>query len=429
MEPRHRQPLALPGPWPACAQGLLRAGAAWLHTGLRRPGDGGGDLLALPGGPVLESRWEGGRWTTRLDGAPLAGSPWEVLEASLPLGPWVGAATFELACAEADLPARPPAEGELGMRWQAVRTALHVTESGAELWGFGPEPLAPPELGAACALGRVRGGLEPRWDAAAHRAAVERIRGLIRDGAFYVANLCVPFDGPFEGDPVTLALAAFRRARPPYGAFLDLGASRLLCLSMERLLSRRGDRLRSEPIKGTVALAGRAAEDAAAGEALLRDPKERAEHAMIVDLIRNDLGRVAATGTVAVPRLLELERFPTVQHLVSRVEAEARPGLGLADLLRSVLPGGSVTGAPKRAVCAHLAEAEAGPRGFYCGALGWIGTDGDLDLALPIRTALLGPDRLTYWAGGGITLRSDPDREWAELAVKTRALAGLLDRG
>ena len=195
---------------------------------------------------------------------------------------------------------------------------------------------------------------------------------------------------------------------------------------MERLLSRHGDRLRGEPIKGTAPLAGPAAEDAAAAEALLRDPKERAEHAMIVDLIRNDLGRVAATGTVAVPRFLELERFPTVQHLVSRVEAEARPGLGLAELLRAVLPGGSVTGAPKHAVCAHLAEAEAAPRGFYCGALGWIGTDGDLDLALPIRTARLEPGRLTYWAGGGITLRSEPAKEWAELAVKTRALAGLL---
>lgn len=426
MEPRHRQPLALPGPWPACAQGLLREGAAWLHTGLRRPGDPGGDLLALPGGPVLESRWEDGRWTTRLDGAPLPGSPWEALEACRDLGPWVGAATYELACMEADLPAQRPPEGALGMRWQAVRTALRVAETGAELWGFGSEPPRPPDLGAACALGQIRGGLEPRWDGSVHGAAVERIRALIRDGAFYVANLCVPFEGPFEGDPVTLALAALRRARPPYGAFLDLGGSRLLCLSMERLLSRRGNRLRSEPIKGTAPLAGPAAEDAAAAEALLRDPKERAEHAMIVDLIRNDLGRVAATGTVTVPRFLELERFPTVQHLVSRVEAEARPGVGLAELLRAVLPGGSVTGAPKRAVCAHLAAAEAAPRGFYCGALGWIGTDGDLDLALPIRTARLEPGHLTYWAGGGITLRSEPAKEWAELAVKTRALAGLL---
>ncbi|HEU4952422.1 MAG TPA: anthranilate synthase component I family protein [Holophagaceae bacterium] len=426
MEPRHRQPLALPGPWPSCAQGPLREGAAWLHTGLQRPGDPGGDLLALPGGPVLESRWEAGRWATRLDGTALPDSPWAALEACLPRGPWIGAASYELACDEAGLPARRPSEGALGMRWQAVRTALRVTAAGAELWGFDPEPPRPPELGTACALGRARGELRPRWDAAAHGAAVERIRSLIRDGAFYVANLCVPFEGPFEGDPVTLALAALRRARPPYGALLDLGGSRLLCLSMERLLSRRGDRLGSEPIKGTAPLAGRTGEDAAAGEALLRDPKERAEHAMIVDLIRNDLGRVAATGTVAVPRFLELERFPTVQHLVSRVEAEARPGLGLAELLRAVLPGGSVTGAPKHAVCAHLAEAEAAPRGFYCGALGWIGTGGDLDLTLPIRTAWLEPGRLTYWAGGGITLRSEPAKEWAELAVKTRALAGLL---
>lgn len=424
MEPRHRETLALPGPWPACTQGLLRQGAAWLHTGSLRPDDEGGDLLGLPGGSVLESRWEGSRWRTALDGNSLPGSPWEALESLLSKGPWVGAATYELACSEAGLPHKTLPEGSLGMRWQNLHSAVRVEGGAAELWGFEADPPATPPLGEACALGRTKAALAPRWEEAGHRKAVETIRKHIRDGAFYVANLCLPFEGAFEGDPVTFALAAFRRARPPYGAFLDLGDRRLLCLSMERLLSRRGARLRSEPIKGTAPLSGDESADARAAAALAEDPKERAEHAMIVDLIRNDLGRVSAVGSVRVPRLLDVERFPTVQHLVSRVESEAKPGSGLAEILRAMLPGGSVTGAPKRAVCAHLAEAEAAPRGFYCGALGWIGRNGDLDLALPIRTAEIAPDRITYWAGGGITLRSDPAKEWRELEVKTRAILG-----
>lgn len=415
----------MPGPWPACAQGLIRQGAAWLHTGQNRPGDEGGDLLVLPDGPRLTSHWEAGSWRTRLDGRPLPGSPWEALQACLAQGPWIGAATYELACSEAELPHREPPEGSLGMAWQGVRTALRVQGGHAELWGFEGAPPSPPDLGAACALGRAHFELHPRWDEATHRNAVAVIRRLILDGAFYVANLCVPFEGPFEGDAITFAHSALRRARPPYGAFLDLGAQRLLCLSMERLLSRRGDRLRSEPIKGTVPLTGDSLQDDALAASLRADPKERAEHAMIVDLVRNDLGRVSVTGSVKVPQFGEVERFPTVQHLVSRVESQARPGLGLADLLRAALPGGSVTGAPKHAVCAHIAGVEAGPRGFYCGALGWIGADGDLDLALPIRTAELDPNRIRYWAGGGITLRSDPEKEWKELEVKTRAIQTL----
>jgi anthranilate/para-aminobenzoate synthase component I len=312
----------------------------------------------------------------------------------------------------------------------ALRQAIRWTADGAELWSWGAEAPAPQQflgqLGQACSLRRAEAQLEPKWTQGQHRAAVEAIQARIHDGGFYVANLCVPFEGAFEGDPVTLALASFRRARPPYGAFMDLREARLLCLSMERLLARRGMRLWTEPIKGSAPLTGDSEVDARAGEALQADPKEQAEHSMIVDLLRNDLGRAAATGTVKVERLMELEAFPTVQHLVSRVAGEARPGLELAELLRAVLPGGSVTGAPKHAVCAHLAEAEAAPRGFYCGALGWIGRDGDLDLCLPIRTARIEADRLSYWAGGGITRLSDPEKEWQELRLKTRALVQVL---
>ncbi|WP_243321040.1 anthranilate synthase component I family protein [Geothrix sp. SG200] len=425
LTPRHRRPIPLPGPWPDCAQDLLRRGAAWLHTGCT--GDG---LLGLPGGPILASRWSGAAWASRLDGRPWPGSPWEALEAALPEhpGPWIGAASFELACDEASLPRQECAPGTLGQHWQGIQQALHVQNGEAELWSWSEVPPDPEAWTSFLRPGAPSESpslsLQARWTEAEHRAAVETIRERILEGGFYVTNLCVPFDSIYPGDPVDLALGAFRRARPPFGALLDLDGLRLLSLSMEGLLSRRGKRIWSQPIKGSVPLTGDAPQDQLAAEALAADPKERAEHTMIVDLVRNDLGRVARTGTVTVSRPMRVERYPTVQHLVSTVEAEARPGLGLTDLLRAVLPGGSVTGAPKQAVCAHLARTEAAPRGFYCGALGWIAPNGDLDLALPIRTAQIRGEALTYWAGGGITRRSDPAREWAELFLKTRALTG-----
>ncbi|GLH72423.1 hypothetical protein GETHLI_09250 [Geothrix limicola] len=424
LAPSHRLPFQLPGPWPACAQGLLREGAAWLHTG-----DTGEGLLALPG-PTLRSTWDGQAWVTTRESTPLPQSPWAALEAAVQASPfpWVGAASFELACDEADLPRKPLEPGCLGQHWMEVREALHVQDGKAELWSW---TKAPPEAAAwearlspACALGRASADLEARWEEAQHHEAVECIRTRILEGGFYVANLCVPFEGRLTGDPVTFALSAFHRARPPFGALLDLGDLRLLSLSMERLLARRGDRLWSQPIKGSVPLTGDPERDEAAAAALAADPKERAEHTMILDLVRNDLGRVATAGSVRVVRPMAVEPYPTVQHLVSTVEARARPGLVLADLLRAVLPGGSVTGAPKHAVCRHLAQAEAAPRGFYCGAVGWIAPNGDLDLALPIRTAQIEGERLTYWTGGGITHRSDTGREWAELHLKTLALLG-----
>ncbi len=424
LHPRHRCPIQLPGPWPTCVKELIRPGGAWLQGG-----DTGEGLLTLPG-PALVSRWDGRAWITRLGEKPLALPPWDALEAVLGRepGPWLGAASFELACDEAALPRKPLAPGTLGQHWTAVQEALWVRGNLAELWSWTERPPDPthwevrnPPL---MAMGGSPLSLDAAWSEGQHRAAVERIRACILEGGFYVANLCVPFAGAYDGDPVDLALAAFMRALPPFGALLDLGGPAVLSLSMERLLSRRGQRLWSQPIKGSAPLTGNAELDRAHAEALRADPKERAEHTMILDLVRNDLGRVAQAGTVAVTDYMTLQHYPTVQHLVSTVEAEARPGLGLAELLRSMLPGGSVTGAPKHAVCSHLARREAGPRGFYCGAVGWILPSGDLDLALPIRTAQIQGNRLTYWTGGGITRLSDPAREWAELHLKTLALTG-----
>lgn len=423
LSPRHRLPLRLPKAWPATAQSLLRAGASWLHQG--SPGGWGGDLVALPGGPRLEARWDGSVFSFQRQGGA-----WQALAQRVAAThhPWIGAASFELACAEVGLPFQAPPLNSLGMSWQGVLEAIYVSQGEVELWSWAETAPNPAQfevqLALACALSQgALGPLEPAWTAGIHQDAVRILQQRILAGAFYVANLCVPFRAPWRGDPLTLALARFRGAAPPFGALLPLGDRLLLCLSMERVLAKDGDRLWSEPIKGSAVLCGDATLDDAAGTQLQADPKERAEHTMIVDLVRNDLGRVARTGSVRVATLMERRRFPTVQHLVSRVEADLDPRMSLADLLRAVLPGGSVTGAPKHAVCAHLARTEAGPREFYCGALGWIGPQGGcLDLALPIRTAQLQGEVLTYWAGGGITRLSDPEKEWQELLLKTRVM-------
>ncbi len=420
LHPSHRRPISLPRPWPACAQELLRQGASWL-----RGNSWEGDLVALPGGPLLESRWDGQRWITLLDGRELAGQPFDILERVTTADhPWIGALSYELACSEAGLSHQEPGAGALGLSWRGVTRALQVEGELAELWSWGEAHVDDLEerLAQVCALARPQlGTLTPRWSETAHREAVETIRARILDGDFYVANLCVPFDGAWAGDSATLAFSCFRRANPPYGAFLPLSDLTLLSLSMERVLGKSGTTLISEPIKGSTPLTGDAIVDKISGEALRLDIKEISEHTMIVDLVRNDLGRVAKFGSVRVSELMTLHTYPTVQHLVSRVEAEARPDAGLADLLRSMLPGGSVTGAPKQAACKHLADVEAAPRGFYCGAIGWIHHD-DFELSLPIRTAQIFEDHLTYWAGGGITLRSEAAKEWGEMHLKTQVM-------
>ena len=429
LAPRHRIPCPRPEPWPGILRASLKAGALLLQSG-----DTGEGLLGWTG-PTLVSRWNGHRWESRLAGGALSLGPWTALETALKSqpGPWVGAATYEVCCDEAELPRKPVAMGTLGQVWRCLGRALHWKGEAFEWLSWDALPPSKEDLdtslasASAAALGGETGrsmALACDWSEAAHRMAVEGIQERILDGEFYVANLCVPFRGTLGGTTEALAMDALERARPPFGALLQLEEIQLLSLSMERLLARRGGRLWSQPIKGSVPLTGDTTQDGLAALALAADPKEVAEHTMILDLVRNDLGRVALPGSVRVSRRMRVEAYPTVQHLVSTVEAEANPGLGLPDLLRSVLPGGSVTGAPKHAVCGHLAGAEAAPRGFYCGAMGWVSPTGDLDLALPIRTAQIQGQQMIYWTGGGITRRSNPGREWQELHLKTRAMTG-----
>jgi para-aminobenzoate synthetase component 1 len=253
-------------------------------------------------------------------------------------------------------------------------------------------------------------------------AAVRCILDYLAAGDVYQVNLTQPFVAPLAAPPWALFARLARRHPVPYGAYLDIGGAQLVANSPELFLRRRGARVETRPIKGTRPRGEWAARDAALAAELLRDPKERAEHVMIVDLERNDLGRVCVAGSVAVEGLARVESHPTVHHLVSTVTGRLRSGVGLAELLRATFPGGSITGAPKVRAMEIIRELEPGPRGPYTGAFGLFHAGGDLELGLAIRTAVVRGSTVRYHAGGGIVADSDAERELAETWLKTAAL-------
>lgn len=258
-------------------------------------------------------------------------------------------------------------------------------------------------------------------DAEGHAAAVARAIDAIHRGDLYQVNLARRFRGRFEGEPLAL-YRAMRDASPvPYGMYLAAGGRSILGRSMECFLELDAAtrHLRTRPIKGTVAASSDRDVDATT---LRADPKEHAEHVMVVDLLRNDLGRVARVGSVRVEEAFVVEPFARLSHLVSTVGCELPESTGLGALLRATFPPGSVTGTPKRAAMRMIDELERHARGAYCGAYGFIGADGSLRLAVAIRTATIEGDALTYWAGGGIVAASDPAREVAETELKARVL-------
>ncbi len=268
--------------------------------------------------------------------------------------------------------------------------------------------------------GPDEGGWTSSLDHDAFVDGVRRIREEIAAGDVYQVNLTrrlrAPLPRPLPGRSTDIAAlgAALAVGNPaPFSAVVRLPEHgvQVASASPERFLSRRGDRLWSSPIKGT----------AATQEGFLA--KDRAENVMIVDLVRNDLGRVCRWGSVHVPSLLDVEAHPGLFHLVSTVEGRLRPGLGWADAIDATFPPGSVTGAPKLAASASIARLEPVPRGLYCGAIGWVDADrveGDLNVA--IRTFWIEEGELNFGTGGGITYDSDPEGEWRETELKAQHL-------
>ncbi len=277
-----------------------------------------------------------------------------------------------------------------------------------------PEPCRLPRIGVQPVEGRRRapgrcriGEWRRTWSDEEYARAVEEVRAAIARGDVYQVNLVQHLSAPFDGDPraVAAALGALH-ARSLYGE-----GYAIVSASPELFLARRGDRIWTMPIKGTRPLG----ED-------VDDPKDEAEHVMIVDLERNDLSRVCEPGTVAWPELLVQHELAGVTHLVSTVEGRLRRGVRLAEILDATFPGGSITGAPKLAAIEQIARLEPVGRGASMGALGRIHPNGDFDLSLTIRTFAIAGGRIHLWVGGGVVWDSDPEAEVEESWVKARPL-------
>ena len=222
-------------------------------------------------------------------------------------------------------------------------------------------------------------------------------------------------------------MAALRAASPvSYGAYLNLGDVKVLSASPERFLQLDGGRVETRPIKGTRPRGATPDEDGALAAGLLASEKDRAENLMIVDLLRNDLGKVCRVGSVRVPKLFDLEGYASVWHLVSTVCGELRSGLDSVDLLRACFPGGSVTGCPKIRAMEIIEELEPVRRGVYCGAIGYLSFTGAMDTNIGIRTLVLRDGRMDLQVGGAVTYDSDPEAEYAETLAKGGALLGAL---
>lgn len=266
------------------------------------------------------------------------------------------------------------------------------------------------------------GSMYRDFDRRGYMRAVQKVIDYIYAGDIFQANLSQRFALDYEGDTWSLYLALRRINPAPFAAYLNFGSFRVLCSSPERFLKVEGSRVETRPIKGTRPRGRTPAEDRELQEELLNSEKDRAELMMIVDLERNDLGRVCQVGSVKVPQLFRLEEYATVFHLVSTVEGILPGDKGVVDVLRAAFPGGSITGAPKIRAMEIIEELEPVRRGIYTGSIGYIGFDGVADLNIVIRTIIAKGKKLYFQVGGGITADSQPAAEYRETIDKARAL-------
>ncbi len=274
-----------------------------------------------------------------------------------------------------------------------------------------------PRSAQFCAVGPVLS----EWDEGDYERAFRRVQSYLREGDCYQVNLARRWSVPVAGDPWA-GFQALRQINPaPFSAYLNFPFGQILSCSPERFLRLCGGRVETRPIKGTRPRSEDPEKDRSVAEELSRSTKDRAENVMIVDLLRNDLGRSCAVGSVQVPELFKLESFATVHHLVSTVTGRLGPGEDALSLLRACFPGGSITGAPKRRAMEIIEELEAHRRGVYCGAIGYVGADGEMDTSIAIRTATLAEGILRFWAGGGVVIDSECQAEYRETLDKAAA--------
>ncbi|HEX6902365.1 MAG TPA: anthranilate synthase component I family protein [Thermoanaerobaculia bacterium] len=422
-------------------------GFAWLDGG-----DGGHRLYAKPVA-VLSVRNGRASVTGPAGKATFAAGGFDLLDAAFsawdgagPAATLVGYLGYEMGGELESLPSPP--EDDLGLpdlylglydsclRWDGRNWVLEGTDAWRSAGD--PDPVVETEHVLAAARRRsaseistgslAEGGVVSRPNRSGFEAAVTRVVERIGTGEIFQMNLCRRLEARVAIENLWPLYLRLRAASPAErGAFLDLGKGKaVLSISPELFLTSHGGEVESRPIKGTRPRGVNPRDDRALARELLESEKDRAELTMIVDVVRNDLGRVCETGSVEVIRHAELMSLPTVHHTVSTVRGRLRPDAGPAELLRAAFPPASITGAPKIQAMAVIAAEEERRRGPAMGALGWISLGGDLDLAVAIRTAAASGSLVAYHAGCGIVADSDPELEFEESAAKARAFLSAL---
>jgi para-aminobenzoate synthetase component 1 len=274
----------------------------------------------------------------------------------------------------------------------------------------------------------VLGEITANMTRADYAAAFRQIQHYIREGDCYQVNLAQRFSAYCQGSPWS-AYETLRQINPaPFSAFLNYPQVQVLSSSPERFLKTKDGVVETKPIKGTRPRSPDFMEDQVRIRELRESVKDRAENLMIVDLLRNDIGKNCQPGSVHVPKLFEVESYATVHHLVSTVRGRLADGHHPLDLLRGCFPGGSITGAPKIRAMEIIEELEPHRRGIYCGSIGCIGYDGNMDSNIAIRTLVHSDNRIRFWAGGGIVADSDLEQEYQECYHKAAAMLHLLEQ-
>lgn len=288
---------------------------------------------------------------------------------------------------------------------------------------FSRLPVKPDEHGF-----KVIGEIKPNMDKDAYIRAFNRIKHYLKEGDCYQVNLAQRFAADCEGDPWTAYRTLRKLNAAPFSAYLNLPEVRILSSSPERFLKLTDGAVETKPIKGTRPRKADDAEDLQQIKNLEASSKDRSENLMIVDLLRNDISKTCKTGSVKVPTLFDVESYATVHHLVSTVTGLLADNRHALDLLKSCFPGGSITGAPKIRAMEIIEELEPNRRGVYCGAIGYIGFNGNMDTNIAIRTLVHSEHSIRFWAGGGIVNDSVAEEEYQESFDKAAALLDLLQQ-
>ena len=313
-------------------------------------------------------------------------------------------------------------EGAFRFAW-FPKIALLAENGFSEMWN---EQRASVDQ-TATVIDRRYNGWESNQTREAFEARVVRAQEYIAAGDIYQVNLAQKFNTRFAGNPYRLFEHLVARSPTPGAAFLDFGDTQVLSASPELFLRIRGRHITTRPIKGTRPRSRDPIRDEQLAFELQTDPKELAELVMITDLERNDLGQICEYGSVTVTQLVQLERFAQVFHLVSTIEGMLRPGVDALDAVRACIPGGSISGAPKKRACEIIRELEPCPRGIYTGLIGYFDDNGDAAFSIAIRTMVLEGENLHFSVGSGITAGSVPTREYEETLHKAAGLEMALE--